>query len=303
MARDYASPTISSSDRSGNDIAGSGAIRYDRAVPTLPEIWRYWWAVLVEAGRIVVSGFGYGRPIQILTPILLAVVGIVRFQFEGRSSQEVFEYWDGIVAGLGSVVIVGTMIFLLALVCVPAKFARRQDQINDELRGRIEILEHGGDEHWLIVEPGALVIVRAHGSIGALMGGGVEHIEPGFYVIVQNTRLQNRLDVHVSLVPRLWGRPGASERAYEVTRLPEHISGGAGLSYGSIVFYLGGAFPPVIPFAPKGGDARRLTFRTTAKLEELQQSSFSLEFRDMLSDRPTIRQPIVKPDGGWRVHD
>lgn len=110
----------------------------------LAGVWAYWRGVMKEARSIVLSLFGYRRWAQIFIALLVIVVWIVIFRFEGRGSQAVFDSWDTFVISGKSFVIVAGMIFLWALIIVPARLARRQERIAEELRAHIERLEQRG---------------------------------------------------------------------------------------------------------------------------------------------------------------
>jgi hypothetical protein len=154
------------------------------------------------------------------------------------------------------------------------------------------------DAEWLSVECGSVVIIQVSNPFGAYVDG--PHIESGVYIAIEDTRLQNKMGASVSLVPKLRRRLDDKEWSYEAKRMPERV--GNVLTLGPIIFYLSDNFAPVIPLDGRHGDARRLMFRTGAKVGDIQKGELTLEMRDLLAERPTISKPIAKPEAGWRVH-
>jgi hypothetical protein len=273
-------------------------------MPTLLEIWRYWWAVLLEACRIVVSGFGYGRPIQILTPVLLAVVGIARFvQSEGRSSQEVFDYWDGIVAGLQSVGIVATIIFLLALVSVPVRFAKRQDQINEDLRSRIERLEASGSTIAPKIHVHEIVVAWQSNTWFALAGTG---IPGGFYLVARSVRLVNPSSARGVFTIRLRVSLSTGPLNLDAVEVPSIADGNSAqiLTRGLLRLFTERRMPNPVNLDALSGETGTIFFRLHPPgngenaAKELRRCLMEWEIEDSISGA-AVRLPVQRSRAEW----
>jgi hypothetical protein len=267
----------------------------------------YWRGVLGEAAAIVLSGFGLGRRMQILAPLLVVAIGIARFLSEGRSSQEVFDYVDGLVAGAWAIGISAGIIFFLAVIIVPAKRARRQDQIIEELRAQILSREKPGQD--LAISCEEIVI----GGVGMWRATGAPPgpTRPGTYLVARGFQLTNCSRNPAVLSVKLQvsmpnGRYTATPRALNWL---QPLEPGAFSAHDDFIGVLGEpALGQPINLDPTKGAAGRLTFYLginlnrddTENADALRTADIKWEIHDSIS-RVTTTYPVARTKDKWRV--